>query len=88
MEYLQQGNLISFNNAIDKFKVWVKDFETKKRKESEIKGNFVIRKKGIISISLVFIDADTQNGCVLIIPVPWRIPGSERPCFLMLKSHC
>lgn len=70
--------------AIEIFKGWGKDFdEMKYAEKSEIRGNFIIHNKGIISVSLVFIDADTQNGCVLIIPVPWRIPGSERPCFLI-----
>lgn len=71
-------------DAIEIFKGWEKDFDKMKNAEkSEIKGKFRVRNKGIISVSLVFIDADTQNGCVLIIPVPWRIPGSERPCFLI-----
>lgn len=65
------------------FKGWCKSFEEIKKENSNIKGDFEIRKNGIITISLLFIDADTNNGSALIIPVPRGISGSERPCFLI-----
>jgi len=57
------------------------------KQSSIIKGNLQIRKNGIVTFSLLFIDADTKDARVLITPVPWRIAGSERPCFLINKQH-
>ena len=74
-------------NSIDKFKDLKTDFENLKNNNEDIKGNLQISKNGIVTFSLLFIDADTKDARVLITPVPWRIAGSERPCFLINKQH-
>ena len=48
--------------------------------------NLVIKTVGPVTASLVFIDADDgTNGQLLIIPLPWRVSGQNRPCFLISK---
>ena len=75
------------SNSIEKFNKLQTDFENLKNNNKDIKGNLIFRKNGIITVSLLFIDADTKNANVLITPVPWRISGSERPCFLINKQQ-
>lgn len=75
------------STSIDKFKELQIDFENFKNNNGDIKGNLIFRKNGIITFSLLFIDVDTKNAHVLITPVPWRISGSERPCFLINKQQ-
>ena len=46
----------------------------------------MIKTVGPVTASLVFIDADDgTNGQLLIIPLPWRVSGQNRPCFLISK---
>lgn len=69
--------------AINTFKVWKKEAE-----EHKPPLNLMIRKTDVITISLLFVDAeDKQNARLLVTPVPWNIPGKSRPCFLIKKQQ-
>ena len=66
--------------AINSFSAW--------RTEAKSKAlNFQVKKAAAITLSMVFVDAESGDGKVLVIPIPWRVNGSQRPCFMLEKDH-
>jgi len=71
------------DEAITTFSDWIQDVK-KLPKENQ---NLLIKKTNLITISLLFIDADLEDGRLLVIPITWGIPGESRPCFLITKQQ-
>lgn len=68
--------------AITEFTNW--------KKEADSKGytNLKIRKSGVITISLLFIDEiNEKKAHLLVTPVPWKISGKYRPAFLIKREQ-
>lgn len=74
---------IELNEAITKFCDWMQEVK-KLPKENQ---NLLIKKTDLITISLLFIDANLEDGRLLVIPITWGIPGESRPCFLISKKQ-
>lgn len=61
--------------SIDTFQLWSKEHP-----------NLLVKIVGPLTASIVFVDADQDTGALLIIPLPWRVSGENRPCFLLSKK--
>lgn len=70
------------NNAIINLVIWKKEAE-----KSKIKPQLFIHKTSIITLSLLFIDYEEPNACLLVTPIPWKVAGTARPCFLIEKQQ-
>jgi hypothetical protein len=63
--------------SLETFQTWIHPKE---------RPNLTVKVVGLVTASLVFIDAeDDKNGRLLIIPLPWRVSGQNRPCFMISK---
>lgn len=71
-----QGEL---DEAIKTFTNWKLEASTKSI-------DFHAKKADAITLSAVFVDADSLDGRLLVIPIPWKVNGSQRPCFLLKKN--
>jgi hypothetical protein len=38
-------------------------------------------------MSLIAIDAEQPKGFLVIVPIPWRVYGGSRPCFVVEKER-
>jgi hypothetical protein len=72
-----QNFYTSIHESITVFQSWL---------DKKDKPNLTIKTVGPVTASLVFIDASDENGQLLIIPLPWRVPGENRPCFMISKK--
>lgn len=70
------------NDAIGHLVEWKKEAE-----KNKLKSQLFIRKTSIITLSLLFIDKEEPNACVLVTPIPCKVEGAERPCFLIEKQQ-
>ena len=70
------------NDAIGHLVEWKKEAE-----KNKLKSQLFIRKTSIITLSLLFIDKEEPNACVLVTPIPCKVGGAERPCFLIEKQQ-
>jgi hypothetical protein len=67
----------AIRESINTFQSWL---------DKKDRPNLIIKTVGPVTASLVFIDADDgTNGQLLIIPLPWRVSGQNRPCFVISK---
>lgn len=87
----ESGDLVIFtpefskqlDTAIKEFKKWIED-----AKHHSPQLDLKIKKVDLVTVSLLFIDAeDMENARVLVVPVPWRVSGKDRPCFLISKKQ-
>lgn len=70
------------NNAIGHLVEWKEE-----AKKNKLKSQLFIRKTSVITLSLLFIDKEEPNACVLVTPIPCKVGGPERPCFLIEKQQ-
>jgi hypothetical protein len=69
-------------DAIGHLVKWKKEAE-----KNKLKSQLFIRKTSIITLSLLFIDKEEPNACVLVTPIPCKVGGALRPCFLIEKQQ-
>lgn len=77
--------VFELNKAIQNLSIWKKEM-----KNTRVKSQLLIRKTSIVTLSLTFIDADSEypnRACVLVTPIPPNVPGHARPCFLIEKQQ-
>ena len=73
-----------FDPIIKEFKIWIEDAKEDHSPQLDLK----IKKVDVVTVSLLFIDVeDMGNARVLVVPVPWRVSGKDRPCFLISKKQ-
>jgi len=76
--------LIGFNesfvsdliNAKKQFKAWSAKHQ-----------NLLAKTTLYVTTSLVFVDANQENGKLLVVPLPWRVSADDRPAFVISKRH-
>lgn len=56
-------------------------------KDDLLESQLSIRVTSIITLSLLFIDAEEPNAFLLVTPIPVNVKGSARPCFLIEKKQ-
>ena len=66
------------NRALTTFSSWINPTE---------RPGLQVKKSGLVTLSLVFVDAEQDNGKLLIIPIPRNVSGDARPCFLIRKRQ-
>jgi hypothetical protein len=67
--------------AIVSFRSWLNEAQVGGKPHP----NLDIRAALPIATALLFVDADQDEGQVLITPIPWNISPRDRPCFLISK---
>lgn len=49
--------------------------------------NFGVKVADVVTLSMFCVDAENKCGKLLIIPIPWKLIGSKRPCFMLEKKN-
>ncbi|AKB73482.1 hypothetical protein MSLAZ_0221 [Methanosarcina lacustris Z-7289] len=74
------------DESVKVFKQWAEDARKKAEGENASDYKFNVRVTDILTLSLLFRDKETPEGCVLVTPIPNGSEGANRSCFLIKKK--